>query len=293
MFSSILTFTLDYYIKETNYLLVTNQASYTAANITQPSVNVGHIKNKGIDLTIGHRGRIAGQVDYDLSANFSTYKNEVIKILDNPKTVLYGGGTRMGNAAITRVGDPISSHYGYVIEGIFGTQAEVDTYTATTDNTWLPPAVGRWIIKDVSGPDGAPDNVINDYDRTVIGSPHPDFQMSFNISLAYKGFDFTSFIFWNQGGSIFNYGLWQSDFMASYSFNRSARMLYDSWTPENTDAELPITDVDDSYSNKYCTSYFEEDATYVRMMNLQLGYTLPQAWLNTIKVEKLRIFISG
>ncbi len=292
LFDGGLTLNAEYFIKETEDLLVTNQAPYTAANVTQPSVNAGNIKNTGFELSVNKRGNINRDLTYDVGMNFTTYKNEVVKVLDNPDAVLYGGNTRLGNVAITRKGSPISTFYGYITDGFYNSQAEVDEYVASYNNTWLAPAVGRWKIKDVSGPDGTPDHVINDYDRTDIGNPHPDFQMSFNINLAYKGFDFNAMIFWNQGGDIFNYTRYNIDFN-TYAHNRSARMLYDSWTPDNTNALLPKHDINDTFSNTYATDYYVEDATYIRLMTMQLGYTFPQTISRKIGLNSLRLYAQG
>jgi hypothetical protein len=216
-----------------------------------------------------------------------TYRNKVLKVLDNPEASITGGDSRLGNVSLTKQGYPISFFYGYKIMGFFDTQEEVDAYNATTNNTWLPPAVGRWKIKDMNG-----DNVINDLDRAYLGSPHPDFQVGLNLSLSFQGFDLNSFFFWNQGGNIFNLTRHNTDFN-TYSFNRSHRMLYDSWTPEHKDALLPKLDINDIYSNKYVTDYYIEDATYLRLKQLTLGYTLPVSLLNKIKITKLRIYIQA
>ncbi len=201
--------------------------------------------------------------------------------------MLYGGSSFLGNSTVTRKGDPISVFYGYQIDGFFNSQDEVDQYTATTNNTWLPPAVGRWRIKDTNG-----DDIVNDNDRVVIGSPHPDFQMGMNMSLAYKGFDISAFLFWNQGGDLLNWSRFNVDFNV-YQYNRSKRMLYDSWTPDNKDAMLPKLDLNDSYSHKFTTDYFIEDATYVRLRNLQLGYTVPRNFSNAIRIDNLRVYVQA
>ncbi len=283
----------DYFVKEVQDLLVQNQAPTTGSNATQPYVNVGNMKNTGIDFSVTNRGTITRDLRYEVSANFTTYTNEVTQVLDNPEATITGGSTRLGNVTLTKAGYPVSMFYGYQTDGFFNSEQEVTDYAnAGYENTWLPAAVGRWRIKDVSGPDGVPDQVINDYDRTFIGSPHPDFQIGVNASLQYKGFDLGAFLFWNKGGEIFNYSRYNTDFM-TFQYNRSARMLYDSWTPDHTGALLPKLDVNDSYSNKYATDYFVEDASYVRLKNLQLGYTLPQSMLNKIKVRKLRIYVQA
>ena len=291
MLDGSLIVNFEYFVKETKDLLVENQAAYTGADVDLPHVNAGNIKNNGIELTVTKRGKV-GQLEYEVSGNFAAYKNEATKVLDNPDATLAGGGTRLGDVTLTRQGSPISMFYGYQLDGFYNTEEEVADYLDSYTNNIIPAAIGRWRIKDVSGADGVPDNIINDYDRTDIGSPHPDFQMGVNLSLAYKGFDFTGFVFWNQGGDLFNFSRYNVDFN-TFQYQRSARMLYDSWTPDNTNAMLPILDLNDSYSNTYASSYFVEDASYVRVKTLQLGYTFPQTILDKIGVRKLRLYVQA
>lgn len=295
-FRSSLTLTADFFVKRTSDLLVTRQQPSTEASVTQPFVNVGDIKNTGLDIALTNRGKISGQVDYEISANFSTYKNEVLKIMDDPAVTLSGGGTRMGNATITMVGQEISSFYGWKLDGFIDDQAEYDAYIAAlggnASNTWLNPRIGGWKLQDVSGPDGDPDGKINDFDRVILGTPHPDFQVGLNVSLAYMGFDFSAFMFWSQGGQLFNQSRYNVDFN-TYAYNRSQRMLHESWTPDNTDALLPQLNWNDVSSAKYVTDYFVEDATYLRLRTIQLGYTLPVRLINTIGIDRLRIYLQG
>jgi TonB-dependent starch-binding outer membrane protein SusC len=285
------TLSAEWFERKTQDLLVQNQAPTTGTAAIQPYVNVGEIQNRGVDITATYRGTVLGDLGYELSANFSKYNNEVLKVLDNPKAFIQN--TVSGNEiAISRVfaGQPLAYFYGYKIDGFFNTQTEVDAYKAEYTNNNLPPAVGRWRIKDISGPAGVPDKVINDYDRTNIGSPHPDFQVNFSLSLNYKNFDFYTTLFWNQGGNIFNNARVGSDFN-TMQFNRSARMLYDSWTPTHMNAKLPKADILDTYSAKYATDYFVEDATYIRLRTVQLGYTVPSAIANKIRIDNLRVYV--
>jgi TonB-dependent starch-binding outer membrane protein SusC len=290
LFSDAFRITFDYFVKETRDLLVMAQPPKTSPDITQPYINAGIIKNNGIEFTLTNHGSIVKDFNYEVSLNFSAYRNEVLKVFGDSKTALTGGSTQMGNACLTKQGQPISFFYGYKIDGFFNTQQEVNDYVATTNNTWLVPAVGRWRIKDISGPGGVPDQVINDYDRTYLGSPHPDFQAGLNITLSYKNFDFNSFIFWNQGGNLFNLTRRNIDFNTGF-YNRSKRMLEDSWTPEHTDALLPKLDINDSYSSRYITDYYVEDATYVRLRQLTLGYALPPNLIRKVRLNKLRVYI--
>ena len=286
-----LSLTVDAYLKKVDGLLVQNQPAFTGAtggsSPTQPYINAGSMENRGIDIGVTKRGSIS-ELQYEVGLMFSTYKNEVTKILDNPLATLVGGSTRIGNVSRTAVGMPVSMFYGYQIDGFFNSQAEVDAYLADGHSTWLAPAVGRWKIRDLNN-----DGDINGLDRTEIGNPHPDFQTSLNLTLRYKNFDLNAFFFWNQGGDIFNLNRYLTDFN-SFNTNRSTRMMYESWTPElGNAAKLPKLDILDTYSNQNITDYFVEDASYLRLRNLQLGYSLPQSVLSHIKLDRLRVYVQA
>ena len=289
LFSGSTTLAVDFYIKRTDDLLVENQAPTTEAAVTQPYVNVGDIKNTGLDVSVTQRGRIIGQIDYEVSANFSTYKNEVLKIMDDPAVALYGGSAEGGNACITIVGEEISSFYGYEIGGFLDDQAELDSYVASIPRgTYMDPRIGGWWVVDQND-----DGIINADDRTILGSPHPDFQVGLNLGLGWKGFDFSAQLFWNQGGQVYNDARFNVDFN-TYAFNRSKRMLYESWTPETKEtAKLPRLSWTDTRSALYPTSYMLEDATYMRVRTMQLGYTIPRNITNKIKLTKLRVYVQG
>lgn len=285
-----LTLTLDVYNKKVDGLLVQNQPAFTGAtgnsSPTQPYINAGKMYNNGIDIGITKRGSL-NELQYEVGIMFSKYKNEVKQILDNPLATLIGGGTRLGDVSRTVVGMPVAMFYGYKIDGFFNSQAEVDAYVAD-HNTWLVPEVGRWKIKDQNN-----DKVINALDRTNIGNPHPDFQSSLNLNLRYKSFDLSSFLFWNKGGDIFNLSRYYTDFN-TFNLNRSKRMMDESWTPElGNYAKLPKLDVLDTYSNQNITDYFVEDASYFRLRNLQLGYSLPQSVLKNLKLDRLRVYVQA
>jgi TonB-linked SusC/RagA family outer membrane protein len=279
VFEGKITMTLDLYQRLTSDLLVQNQAPYTGSYATQPSINVGEMRNRGIDLSVSTQGEV-GDFTYEGTVAFSKYKNKVLKVLDNPTATITSGSSR------TQAGYPMAYKYGFVIDGFFNTQAEVDAYPTTLKtSSWIPAAVGRWRIKDVNE-----DGVINDADRTYLGSPHPDFQTSFNLSLGYKNFDLTASIFWNQGGVI-SAGRGNIDFFVQ-QYNRSKRMLYESWTPElGSNALLPKLDINDNWSSKNASNYGLESATYLRVKTIQLGYTLPSSLVKKFSIESLRVYV--
>ncbi len=277
-------FGFEYYIKETKDLLVENQAPYTGSSASQPDVNIGDMTNKGIDANLTARGDIISDLSYEVTVTFSHYKNMVNRVLDSEDSFLSGASDAdIGVITRTEAGYPISYIWSYEILGFFNTQEEVDSYNAEY-TTWLTPDVGRWKIKDQNG-----DKIIDELDQVMVGSPHPDFQVGLNLSLKYRNFDLNSFIFWNQGGEIFS--IYRRDMdMNRWTFNRSRRMLYDSWTPENTDALLPKLDINDADSKVNPTDYFMEDITYVRMKVLQLGYTVPSRLTDRINISRLRVY---
>lgn len=287
LFSNSLTIAVDLFNRKTSDLLVQNQAPLTGTSASQPSVNVGDMTNKGIDLGITKRGMVVDGFRYEVGLTFTKYKNKVDNILNNPAASLVGGNTRAGNATLTKSGYPISFFYGYQLDGFFNTQDEVDSYNQD-NSTWLTPAVGRWKIKDING-----DHKVDADDRTYLGSPHPDFQTGLNLSLNYKNLDFTGFLFWSQGGKVFNGARYNVDFN-TFSYGRSKRMLYESWTPELGDnAKLPKLDLNDTYSSSNVTDYFLEDASFLRLKTLQLGYTFPKSIISKIKLDNLRIYVQG
>ena len=285
------TVSFEYYIKQTKDLLVVNQAAFTGSSAEQPSVNVGNMTNKGVDINLGTRGNFTSDFSYDISANLGLYRNTVDKVLDSDDSFLPGASdSDMGVITRTEKGMPMSYIWGYQLDGFFETQAEVDAYTAQY-TTPIPAAVGRWRIKDTNG-----DFSVNDDDKVQLGTPHPDFQVGLNVSLAYKNFDFSTFVFWNQGGEIFNMFRREID-MNRFQYNRSTRMLYQSWDPtpgaDNSDALLPKLDISDTQTKMAATDYYVEDATYVRMKTVQLGYTVPQRFLSKISIDSFRVYVQA
>lgn len=294
MFKGLVNFSVEVYQKNTKDLLVRNQAALTGTMATQPFLNAGDMRNRGIDLGISKNGELKSGFTYDVSLTFSKYKNEVTRILDNPLATIIGEGSRLnGSPSLTMVGQPIGSFYGYKLDGFYNSQAEVDDFNAKynpngTTTPWIPAGVGNWKIKDVNG-----DGLINAQDRTILGSPHPDFQTSLNLSAGYKNFDFTAFFFYSKGGEIFNLSRFNTDFN-TFQFNRSERMLNESWTPElGNNAKLPKLNVLDNYSNSNVSDYYLEDASYLRLKTLQLGYTIPTRLVNKLKMDKVRIYVQA
>ena len=284
-FNSRLDIALDVYNRVTEGLLLRAQAPGTLGHATLPYVNIGDIRNRGFDLMLGTRGNVgAGGFRYEVNLTLSHYKNEALKVGENPNDIIQGSVLR--NVEITRntAGQPISSFYGYIIDGFYDTQEEVDNGPDQPQKR-----VGSWRIRDISG-----DNIINSDDQSYIGNPHPDLTAGLNLTLAYNNFDFTVFLYSVLGQQLYNNTRWWTDFN-SFQGNRSRTMLERSWRPgeDNSDALLPILDATDTYSNNIASTYLVEDASYLRARTIQLGYTLPGSVGDKIGLNNLRIYVQG
>ena len=150
-------------------------------------------------------------------------------------------------------------------------------------------AAGRFRFDDVNG-----DGSITPDDRTFLGSPLPDFTYGLNLTLMYKGFDFTIFLYGAQGFELVNYRKWSTDFPTSFQNRKSKAASYDSWTPSNPNATTPIaTSISNISTNQGANSYYVEDGSYLRAKNVQIGYSLPTTLARKIGMESARSLYPG
>ena len=146
---------------------------------------------------------------------------------------------------------------------------------------------GRFEYEDVNG-----DGTINDDDRTEIGSPHPDFTFGFSVSLAYNNFDLYAFLNGSIGNDVYHYNKIYSHFPTFFNGNRHADVL-DSWTSSNTDTDMPALSETISNAETQPNSWFVEDASYVKLRTIQIGYTLPSSATSKLGISNARIYVSG
>jgi TonB-linked SusC/RagA family outer membrane protein len=260
----------DLYRRETNNLLFDPPTPATAGIAAPPIINVGKMRNTGIDFSIGYRAS-----SWDATFNGSHYKNEIVSI-DGVQDFFYGPiSTRYGNQIINQVGHPIGSFYGLVAEGFFRDAADVAAH-AKQDGA----APGRLKFRDVNG-----DGQVTLADRTIIGSPHPDFTAGLDLGYRRGPFDLSATLFGSFGNEIFDV---QKEFYVFRNFSTNVRkdLLDDSWTPQNLDAKYPQLDINDNYSHAI-SSYYVEDGSYMRLRNVQLAYRVPASllrWMSATKV---------
>ncbi|MBW8198645.1 SusC/RagA family TonB-linked outer membrane protein [Flagellimonas abyssi] len=286
-FDNKLNFSAEYFTITTKDLINQDGSLYssTALDAAPPYVNLGSFRNKGVDATLSFSDQTDSGFNYGIDVNFSHYKNEVLDLISAFQTG-FGGFRTTGTVTRTQEGQPISSFYGRIVDGIFASEAEVANAPSQGFATNAD-GVGRFRYRDING-----DGTINDDDRTFIGSPHPDFTYGVNLRMAYKGFDMSAFFQGSQGNDIFNNDKVYTDFPSFFNANRSVRVL-DSWTPDNLDAELPALSQSITNNEGAANSFFVEDGSYMRLKNLQIGYTFDEEVSSYLGMDSVRLYLQG
>jgi len=279
LFNQTLYGSADWYFKNTTDILVDPPYLAAIGEGGNHWLNGASMENKGLEFQLGYRGKTSFGLSYDLTGNISGYRNKITKL---PESVVnnYGGNGTTDNI----LGKPINSYYGYVADGLFQTQDEVDQYAAQTGK-----GVGRIRYKDVNL-----DNVIDEKDRTWLGTPHPDFEYGLSIVLDWHGFDFTAFFQGMSGNEVNNTVKRFSDFWAvdELGSNKGTRVL-NAWSPTNTGSNIPALSFSDLNNEKRFSSYYIESGSYLKLRNLQLGYSLPANLIRKLKLDKTRVYVSG
>ena len=306
LFNSNVGLELDLWNRTTSDLLLRVPITFAAGDAGEPARNVGEVMNRGLDIGLNYDGG-SGDFYYSIGGNFSTYRNEVTALgSDDARLLGFGSRVPGGTVSVTEVGQPISSFFGFEVDGIFQTQAEADAHPQFGGNDYNAP--GKFKFRDIGGAEDdngnqIPDGVINDDDRTIIGNPHPDFTYGLNISVGYKAFELTVFGNGSQGNDVFNYTRYFSDFN-TFQGNRSRRALFNAWQPSNPsaprsqwvaanpNATSPIMDANDQISSQVST-YLIEDGSYFRIRNIQLTYNLPSALGQKVGLSNAQVYLQG
>jgi TonB-dependent SusC/RagA subfamily outer membrane receptor len=243
---------------------------------------LGEVTNEGVDLMLNYYGTaIATDLRYNVGFNFTAYRNNIA--MSDPQTQFFGfNDERIQNFVVTQSGHPISSYYGYVVEGVFKSDAEASNapinMLGTNQNR-----VGRFQYKDVNE-----DGIIDSRDATVIGSPHPDFTYGLSVQVNYRNFGLTLFGHGVSGNDIFNYIKYWTDF-PTFNGNRSKRMSETSWQPNQANASLPQLTSSDQISLLPST-YYVEKGSYFRMKNIELAYSISAHTVSKAGLKGIRIF---
>ncbi|MEO6613269.1 MAG: TonB-dependent receptor [Chitinophagaceae bacterium] len=281
MFGNRINLTVDYYKKTTKDLLTGGVPPYfVGANLDR--VNAGNVENKGweFDLTYKNQPKHGG-ISYEVGGNMSFNRNEVT-YLDPNSPVLPGAGIGTGwTASSSKVGEPLWYFNGYKTDGIFQTVQEVNAYLLKTGITGYSPKPGDPIIVDMNN-----DKLISPGDMTKIGNPHPKFIYGAHANVAYKGFDLTVFA-QGQYGNDMLMGFNRTDRQTA---NKPAFFYNNRWTGAGSTNTWFAANTSDPYI--YNSDLMVFDGSFLRIRQLQLGYTLPSGIMNKIKGKSARIYVS-
>ena len=273
---------LDGYIKNTTDMPVPMAVPITTgySDIYVPSINAGKVRNTGWELTISSRN-LTGELEWNTDLNVSYNKNKVISMNDGVP-LFTGDDINMTKVLVNAEGNPINSFYGYVTNGLFQNWDQVNNASIQVPGGTAPGDI-RFSDLDNNG-------VINDNDRTYIGNPTPEWSFSMNNSFAYKNFDLQIFLQGVAGNDIYNANrIWQEGMAVPQ--NQTAKVL-DRWTGEGTSNSVPRAVYSDPNKNARHSDRFVEDGSYLRIKNLTLGYTLPQAISKKAYLQTVRMYMS-
>lgn len=273
-----LTFTGDYYDKLTSGILYNITAS-SVLGMKPSEVNAGVVSNKGFDLGLQHRNTI-GKFGYNVGGNFSYVKNKVVELANVDRDIANG----------FFIGESLQSIYGYEAIGLFVDQAEIDNHA----KQFRTPKPGTIKFRDLSGPNGVPDGVVDaDYDRKIIGNRFPKYSFGLNLGARYQGFDLSVLLQGVAGVYSTIHGFQNNAF---YQGSNPQQWMYEGrWTTENPNpnAAYPRLSILGGQEEQFQTSTFiMQDASYLRVNNLQLGYAFPAAIASKLRMTNLRVYAS-
>ncbi len=271
----------DWYFKKTKDILVNMPGIAVMGEGSSQWINAGEMENRGFEFNVGYRNQTRFGLKYDITANISSYSNKITAL---PTTVA-ANGTFGGNGVKSVVGHPMGAQVGYVADGIFKSQEEIDNH-ATQEGAGL----GRIRWKDLNG-----DGKITEADQDWIYDPVPDFTYGFNIYLEYKNFDFTAFFQGVQGVDIISDLKKETDIWAGLNigFLNKGKRLLDAWSTTNPDSDIPALSLSDNNNEKRVSSYWVENGSYLKLRTVQLGYNFSKSIASKLAMQRLRMYVSA
>lgn len=271
----------DWYFKKTKDILVYMPGIAVMGEGSSQWINAGEMENRGFEFNIGYRNKTNFGLKYDITANISSYRNKITAL---PTTVA-ANGTFGGNGVKSVIGHPMGAQVGYVCDGIFKSQEEIDNH-ATQEGAGL----GRMRWKDLDH-----DGKITELDQTWIYDPVPDFTYGFNIYLEYKNFDFTAFFQGVQGVDIISDLKKETDIWAGLNIGNlnKGRRLLSAWSVDNPSSDIPALTLSDNNNEKRVSSYWVENGSYLKLRTIQLGYNFPQSIASKLSMQRLRMYVSA
>ncbi|WP_138476555.1 SusC/RagA family TonB-linked outer membrane protein [Dyadobacter bucti] len=283
-FNRRITVTLDHFrSRNTDLLLNVNVPDITGFSTALK--NIGEVKNTGWEFVLG-TVNLDGKFNWTTDINFSTYKNKVVKL--GPT-----GDPIISNTNITRIGQPIGMFYGFLTDGIFRNQAEIEAGPIFSPGGIDRSRPGDIRFKDVSGPNGTPDGIINNYDNTIMGSPYPDFYYGVTNNFSYKGLTLSVSLQGSQGNEVFSTA--NNIRLLTRSRSRTLDTQRNYWKSEQDpgDGVTPRPNDQPTGGIRLNSQRYIESGSYLRINNIVLGYSLPVTLVEKIRLSSLRFYVTA
>lgn len=288
-----LSFSMDYFIRDAKDLLLYRQIR-PSTGYQSVYTNAGHIRNKGFEFTAAWNKSV-GDWTWGISFNGSTLKNEAIEVGDHifSRASAAEVGAQWDNHSITRNGYPVGSYYGWKVAGIFQSKEEIEALNAASptgkyqEDTTKP---GDYKFVDLNG-----DGQITDADRTVIGNGYPKFTYGLNLSASYKAFDFSMNLYGVAGMDILSYSaarLTAINTVAGGYQNVLSEYINNAWSENNLDGIYPRITKTDYNNNKRVSDAYIKKGDFLKISNIQFGYTFPKDLLKVVKMDNARVYLS-
>jgi len=265
----------DYYIKKTTDILMKPGTVATLGEGAEMWLNGADIENKGVELTLSYTDKY-GDFGLDISGVFSHNKQRILKVPNDVINNFAGNGTDQNI-----LGRPRSAMYGYVAEGLFQSQSEVDEHASQ-----VGAAPGRIRFKDINN-----DGKIDSEDRTWLGNQDPALEYGINIGVNWKDFDFSIFFNGLLGKKLNVQGWksWTDIYALSTSGENYGTRMLGAWTPTNTNTTIPAMSINNYNDEGRFSTYYVESGSYMKIRNMELGYTIPMSLLEQVKIKRARI----
>jgi TonB-linked SusC/RagA family outer membrane protein len=284
--NSRLSGSVEYYIKNTKDMLFSKPYPFYSGYPSDANIwsNVGSMRSKGFEFLVDYKDK-AGDFRYNATLTFTTFDVTATTLADGAK-VVYGNSERTR----TEEGAAPGYYYGYVADGIFQNKTELNAHTNEKGEFLQPNArAGDIRFRDVNG-----DGVLNGDDRTKIGSPWADFTAGLTINLEYKGVDLLANFYASYGNELVNQDVKGGLHNGQYGQGLISNINEVAWHGEGTSSDIPILSRNDNNENySKFSSFYVEDGSFLRLKNLQLGYTLPKQLTDRLRLSKLRLYASG
>lgn len=320
LFNNRVNLTIDTYYKTTKDLLLQPSVSPVLGgsgwtDIKTAWQNMGKVDNKGFDISLDTHNIMTKDFNWRSNLTFSLNRNKV-KEMDALGTTIYGNldwYAGFQTVSMITVGQPVGVFYGYITDGLYK-DAEDLRNSARPEGVSIHRTTGSWVgdvkFKDISGPNGVPDGVINEYDQTVIGDPNPDFTFGFTNTFSYKDWELSVGLTGSVGADILNYVRVKTEGLNSQWDNQAvdvlnrAQLAYhdgnvynvtdaDNAYLINPDAKLPRWSGNDINGNNRMSDRWIEDGSYLRIQNITLGYNLPKVWLRKAGIANCKVYFNA